>query len=84
MISIDRGFTQSPDKATQVVHEPAKRRPVLEITRLGGGADRASLANSAFQDAYTSADRDMYPSAAPSHRGPSLSKRGGVHLDSKK
>jgi len=40
----------------------------LEITRFGGGADRASLANSAFQGAYTSADRDMYPSAAPSHR----------------
>ena len=41
----------------------------LEITRFGGGADRASLANSAFQGAYTSDDRDMYPSAAPSHRG---------------
>ena len=37
----------------------------LEITRFGGGADRASLANSAFQGAYTSADRDIYPSAAP-------------------
>jgi len=37
----------------------------LGITRLGGGADRASLANSGFESAHSSAVSDIYSSVAP-------------------